>query len=140
MVPGASLVESRSARITSGTALAMRAGVRRDLMEVHRMLAYPSEEITWRPAEIMGIETTGQRGTCEACLHTKRHAVPMMTDERGSMKRQRFFVNVTGSMKHSRLVGNSYVVNFVDDCTRSKVVKFVKKSDTTAALMSLIAD
>ncbi|CAN0158978.1 unnamed protein product, partial [Ascophyllum nodosum] len=44
-------------------------------------------------------------------------------------------------MKHSSLGGNSYVVIFMDDCTRFKVVKFVKKkSDTTAALLSLIAD
>ena len=44
-------------------------------------------------------------------------------------------------MKHSSLGGNSYVVIFVDDCTRFKVVKFVKKkSNTTAALLSLIAD
>ncbi|CAN0389103.1 unnamed protein product [Ascophyllum nodosum] len=44
-------------------------------------------------------------------------------------------------MKHSSLGGNSYVVIFVDDCTRFKVAKFVrKKSDTTAALLSLIAD
>ena len=44
-------------------------------------------------------------------------------------------------MKHSSLGGNSYVVIFVDDCTRFKGVKFVKKkSNTTAALLSLIAD
>ena len=44
-------------------------------------------------------------------------------------------------MKHSSLGGNSYVVIFVDDCNRFKVVKFVKKkSNTTAALLSLIAD
>ena len=44
-------------------------------------------------------------------------------------------------MKQSSLGGNSYVVIFVDDCTRFKVVKFVKKnSDTAAALLSLIAD
>ena len=44
-------------------------------------------------------------------------------------------------MKHSSLGGSSYVVIFVDDCTRFKVVKFVnKKSNTTAALLSLIAD
>ena len=28
----------------------------------------------------------------------------------------------------------------MDDCTRFKVVKFIKKNDTTAALLSLIAD
>ena len=44
-------------------------------------------------------------------------------------------------MKHSSLGGNSYVVIFVDDCTRFKVVKFVKKkSNTTATLLSLTAD
>ena len=44
-------------------------------------------------------------------------------------------------MKHSSLGGNSYVIIFVDDCTRFKMVKFVKKeSNTTAALLSLIAD
>ena len=61
------------------------------------------------------------------------------TDERASVRGQRFFVDVGGPMKHSSW--NSYVVIFVDDCTRFKVVKFVKKkSDTTAALLSLIAD
>ena len=43
-------------------------------------------------------------------------------------------------MKHSSLGGKSYVVIFVDDCTRFVVVKFVKKSNTTAAFLSLIAD
>ena len=44
-------------------------------------------------------------------------------------------------MKFSSLGGNSYVAIFVDDCTRFKVVKFVKKkSNTTTALLSLIAD
>ena len=34
-------------------------------------------------------------------------------------------------MKHSSLGGNCYVVIFVDDCTRFKVVKFVKKKSKT---------
>ena len=92
---------------------------------------------------MMGIETTGQWGTCEACLQAKakRHAVSKVTDERASKKGERFFVDVGGPMKHSSLGGNSYVVIFVDDCTRFKEVKFVKKkSDTTAALLSLIVD
>ena len=38
----------------------MTAGVFRDVMEVHRMLAHPSEYITRKTAEIMGTETTGQ--------------------------------------------------------------------------------
>ena len=41
---GAKLTENGLMRIASGTALAMRAGVSRDVMEVHRMLAHPSED------------------------------------------------------------------------------------------------
>ena len=130
-------------RIASGTALAMIAGVSRDVMGVHRMLTHPSEDITRNTAEMMGIETTGQWGACETCFQAKakRHAVPKKTDERASVKGQRFFVDVSGPRKHSSLGGNSYVVIFVDDCIRFKVVKFVKKkSSTTASLLSLVAD
>ncbi|CAN0452183.1 unnamed protein product, partial [Ascophyllum nodosum] len=80
---------------------------------------------------------------CETCFQVKakRHAVPKKIDERASVKGQRFFVDVGGPMKHSSLGGNNYVVIFVDDYTRFKVVKFVKKkSDTTAALLSMVAD
>ena len=106
------------------------------------MLAHPSEDITRKTAEIMGIETTGQWGACETRFQAKakRHAVPKKTVERASVRGQQFFVDVGGPMKHLSLGGNSYVVIFVDDCTRFKVVKFVKKSDTTAALLPLIAD
>ena len=44
-------------------------------------------------------------------------------------------------MKHSSLSESNYVVIFVDNYIRFKVVKFVKKkSDTTAVLLSLIED
>ena len=137
------LTENGLVRIASGTALAMRAGVSRDVMEVQRMLPHPSEDITIKTAEMMGIETTCQWGACETCFQAKakRHAVPKKTDERASVKGRRFFVDVGGTMKHSNLGGNSYVIIFADDCTRFKGVKFVnKKSNTTAALLSLIAD
>ena len=105
----ANLTENGLVKIASGTALAMRAGASRDVMEAHRMLAHPSEDITRKTAEMMGIETTGQRGACETCFQTKakRHAVPNKTDERASVIRQRFFVDVGGLMKHSSLGGNS---------------------------------
>ena len=125
------------------SAAALRAAASHDVMEVHRMLAHPSEVITRKTAAMMGIETTGQWGACETCFQVKakRHAVPKKTDERASVKGQRFFVDVGGPMKHSSLGGNNYVVIFVDDYTRFKVVKFVKKkSDTTAAFLSMVAD
>ena len=56
-------------RIASGTALAMRAGVSRDVMEVHPMLAHPSEDITRKTADMMGIETTGQWGAAATPHH-----------------------------------------------------------------------
>ena len=123
----ANLTENGLPRIASGTALAMKAGASRDVMEVHRMLAHPSEDVTRRAAEIMGIETTSQWGACVTCFQAKakRHAVPKKTDERARVRGQRFFVDVGGPMKHSSLGGNSYVVIFVDDCTHFKVAKFV---------------
>ena len=139
---GANLTEDGLVRIASGTALAMRVGLSRDVMEVHCMLAHPSEDMTRKTTEMMEIEMTGQWGACETCFQAKvkRHAVPKKTDERARVESQRFFVDVGGLMKHSSLGGNSYVVIFVDDCTHFNVVKFVKlKSNTTAALLSLIA-
>ena len=142
VVLGAKLKENGLVRIASGTALAMRAGVSRDVMKVHRMLAHQREDTTRKTAEMMGIETTGQWGVCETCFQAKakRHAVPKKTDERASVKEQRFFVDVGGPIKHSSLGRNRYVISFVGDCTRLKVVKLVKKkSSTTAALLSPIA-
>ena len=57
---GANLTENGLVRIASGTALAMRAGVSREVLAIHCMLAYPSEDITRKTAEVMGIEATGQ--------------------------------------------------------------------------------
>ena len=64
-------MENGLVRIASGTALAMRAGVFRDVMEVHRMLVHPSEDTTRKKAGIMGIETTSQWGACEMCFRAK---------------------------------------------------------------------
>ena len=68
MTLGENFTENGLVRIASGTALAMRAGVSRDVMEVHRMLAQQSEEIARKTAEMMEIETTGQWRACETCF------------------------------------------------------------------------
>ena len=85
---GANLTENGLVRIASGTALVMRAGVSRNVMEVHRILAHPSENITKKTAEMVGIETTGQWGACETCFQAKakRHSGPTKTDERASVR------------------------------------------------------
>ena len=61
----ANLTENGLVKIASGASLGMRAGASRDVMGVHRMLAHPSEDITRKTAEMMGIETTGQWGLCD---------------------------------------------------------------------------
>ena len=68
---GGNLTDNGLVRIASGTVLAVRAGVSRDVMEFHRMLAHPSEDITRTTAEMMGIETTGQWRACETCFQAK---------------------------------------------------------------------
>ena len=84
----ANLMENGLVKIASGTTLGMRAGASRDVMEVHRMLAHPSEGITRKTAVMMGIETTGQWGAYETCFQVKakRHAVLKKTNERASVR------------------------------------------------------
>ena len=67
----------------------------------------------------------------------KRHTEPKMTDEKASVKGQRFFVNEGEPVKHSSLAGNNYVVIFVDDYIRFKKIKFVKRGATRRALSCL---
>ena len=64
---GASIAETWSARAGAWATLPVAAKAR-NIMEVHRMLVHPSEGITWKTAEAMRIATTGQWGSCEACL------------------------------------------------------------------------
>ena len=49
----------------------------RDMIEVHFILAHPSEDITQKTTETMRIATTSQWGSCEARLQVeaKRQAV-----------------------------------------------------------------
>ena len=48
-----------------------------EMVKVHRVLTHPSEEITQKTTQAMGIGTTGQWGPCEARLQaeTKRQAM-----------------------------------------------------------------
>ena len=53
-----------------GVALAVAVKAH-DMMAVQRVLAHPSEEITQKTVQAMGIATTGQWGPCEARLRVK---------------------------------------------------------------------
>ena len=46
-------------------------GEAHDMAEVHYVLVHPSENITQKTVQVMGIATTGQWGPCEALLQLK---------------------------------------------------------------------
>ena len=73
---GANLTENGLVKIASGAALGMRAGASLDVMEVYRMLAHPSEDITRKTAVMMGIETTGQWGHATRASKLRRSDMP----------------------------------------------------------------
>ena len=50
MALGENLTENGLVKIALGTALAIRAGVSRDIMEVHYILAHPSVDTTGKTA------------------------------------------------------------------------------------------
>ena len=53
-----------------GAALAVAVKAH-DMVEVHHVLAHPSDKITQRTAQAMGIATTGQWRPCEVRLQVK---------------------------------------------------------------------
>ena len=65
---------------SQGPVLAVAAKAR-DIVEVHRMLAHPSEEITHKTVQTKRKTTTGQWGSSEAHLQAKaeRNAMQSMT-------------------------------------------------------------
>ena len=64
-----------------GAVLAVAAKAR-NMIEVHRVLAHPSVEITKKMVQAMEITTTGQYGTCETRLQvkTKRQAMQWINE------------------------------------------------------------
>ena len=79
-VPSSGLYEmvARRSEAVVKRALVARAPPRRDVMQVHRLLAHPSEHITRKTAKAAGISLTGEWGPCVECDLSKahRHAVP----------------------------------------------------------------
>ena len=76
MALGANLTENGLVRIASGTALAMRAGVSRDVIEVHRMLAHPSENITRKTIEVMESRRRTSGGHARRASRLRRSDMP----------------------------------------------------------------
>ena len=77
---------ARTRNATPERELAANTPPQRDIMEVHRFLAHPSEHITRATAKATGVTMTGESRSCVEYDQSKahRHAVPRTTDNRAS--------------------------------------------------------
>ena len=112
-------------------------------MEIHRPLGHPSEQITRDTAKKLGVELSGPYTPCVAYFKAKacRNTVPKSTNTRSTRRAGRFYVDLGGSMPATSLSCSKYVMIYVDDFSRSKIVLFLKKkSDAAAALRNIITE
>ena len=136
-------VMGRPCRNTGNRALSSWALLSRGIVEMHRLLQHPSEQITRDTAEKLGVKLSGPWRPCVTCSKTKarRNAVPKSTNTCSARWAGRFFADLGGSMPAKSLGGSKYVIICVDDFSCLKVVRFLKKkSDAAAALRNIIAE
>ena len=144
--PSSGLYEMMASRrrSTPQRAFATRAPPQCDIMEVHRLLAQPSEYIIRASAKATGIIITGEWRPCVECDQSKalRHTVPRTTDNRASERAALLYMDLAGPMESESAGGSRYVMKIVDNFSRFKVSKFPKTRssvETAAALKSYIA-
>ena len=135
-------VMGRRCSNTENRALSSRALLLRGVMEMHRLLGHPSEKITRDTAKKLGVELSGPWTPCVACSKAKarRNAVPKSTNTRSTRRAGRFFVDLGGSMPATSLGDSKYAMICVDDFSRIKIFRFLKKGDASAALRNIIAE
>ena len=125
-------------------ALSSRALLSRGVVEMHRLLGHPSEQITRDTAKQLGVELSGPWTPSVACSKAKarRNAVSKSTNTRSTRRAGRVFVDLGDSMPATSLGGSKYVMVCVDDFSRFKVVRFLKKKSdaAAAALRNTIAE
>ena len=113
------------------------------IVEFHRLLGHPSEEITRGMARMSGVPLTGTWRPCVQRSETRvrRYAVPKSTESRANERAEPFFLDITGSFHATSLGGNRYAMLCVDDFTRFKFIRFLKhKSDAAKELRELVAE
>ena len=126
---------------SSATLLTSRTSSR-DIMEFHRVLGHPGEEITRNTAKMAGIRLTGVWTPCTSCseARVRRYSVPKTTDTRANSRAERIYVDLAGPFPEPSLSGNRYTLLCVDDYSRFKFIRFLKHKDQAAgALMDIIA-
>ena len=112
------------------------------IMEVHRLLGDPSEEISRRTARMSGVPLTGTCSPCMQCSESRvrRYAVPNSTESRANERAEQFFIDITGPFHTTSLGGNQYAMLCVDNFTRFKFTRFLKhKSDAAKQLREPVA-
>ena len=115
----------------------------RHIMEFHRLIGHPSEEITRRTARLSGVPLTGTWSPCVQCSESRvRHyAVTKSTESHTYKRAERFFIDITGPFHVTSLCGNRYAMLCVDDFTRFKFIHFFKhKSVAAKELRELVAE
>ena len=128
--------ESQTPLTTARSRVASRANPRR-IMEFHKLLGNPSEEITRGTARISDVPLTGTWSPCVQCSESRlrRYAVPKLPESRTNERAERFFIAITGPCHVTSLGSNRYAMLCVDDFTRFKFVCFLKhKSDAAEEL------
>ena len=132
---------ARRRKATLERALAAKAPPQRDIMEVHRLLAHPSEHITRATTKAAGIIITGEKRLCVECDHSKahRHAVPRTTDNLVSERAVLLYVDFVGSMESESAGRGQYVMTIiVDNFSRFKVSKFLKTKSSVETVTAFI--
>ena len=128
--------------LTTGRAIVTARANLRHIMEFHRLLGDPSEEITRGTARMSGVPVTGTWSPCVQCSESRvrRYAVPKLTESRTNERAERCFIDITGPFYVTSLGGNRHATLCVDDITRFKFIRFLKhKSDATKELRELVA-
>ena len=112
-----------------------------DTMQVNKLLGHPSEGTTKKTANEASTVLTGDFRPCVEYSKTKacRRAVPKTTGSRATKHAERSFADLVGGMHVPSLGGSKYVMIFVGDRTRFKVVNVLNKNDATSAMRSFIA-
>ena len=115
----------------------------RTIMGFHRLLDYPSEEITRGTARMSDVPLTGMWSPCVQCSESRvrRYAVSKSTESRTNERAERFFIDITGPIHVTSLGGNQYAMLCVDDFARFEFIRFLKhKSDAAKELRELVAE
>jgi len=114
-----------------------------DIMEFHRTLGHPGEDVTRQTARMAGIQLSRTWSPCVHCSEdrVRRHAVPKSTENRAERRAGRLLVDLSRPFQETSLGGNRYAMLCVDDFSTYKFVRFLsKKSDATEELQVLIND